>query len=806
MVVDSQNTYSAKLCYISSAVNQGPHCLDWLNDGLACYASNCGLIVFDPKKGEICGVAETSHNHQIYSTRWVRPNPSSGPQVLSTSADHTAILWTWDQAEDQDVLKLHVKLEGHSGIVTIGDATVIQEDEEECILVATTSIDSSIKIWLVDSKGCGTCNQTISLGHGFALDLKFLSVPGVRYPILVYGGEDCKVHILVADDDMGYNESLALPGHEDWVRALDFTTLDSGDVLLASGSQDNLIRIWRFSFEKEEINTENELIDDGELKLKDIRFTLSSEGQSKEVILNLEAVLHGHEGWVYGLHWSTSNAKDVGLDEPLCLLSSSLDKTLILWEAVEDDDGVWLEKARLGDVGGNSLGFYGCCFSPDRRSVIGYGYQGGIYCWHKERDSWCPGVVVGGHFGEVVDIAWDLQGRYLLSASVDQTTRLHGPWVTKEGKRVWHELARPQVHGYDLACLAVLGPYKFASGAEEKVVRAFEAPANFIRNFGNLCLHDVQEDLEKCEVGEGALVPSLGLSNKAVDGKEVPEEEDNQIEDQPYFTPLDLNAPATEDQLMQKTLWVEMCKLYGHVHPLFAMAATHDGSLLASSARAAQAVHANVILWDSKTWRQIDSLSSHQLTVTQLAFSPDDQYLLSVSRDRTWTIYKKKSRVPTSESSLDFTYAKMQNSDKKTGVHTRIIWSCAWFPNSKYFITASRDKQLVVWKLEGDERWVKEAVTTENDAVTAVSVAKVSEAPMEDAYLIATGLESGIINLKSYRPSNTSEPWGTTQQVNPCHRKTVRRLCFHYCEVEDQQSGLHLASCSNDHAVHIYRI
>lgn len=44
-----------------------------------------------------------------------------------------------------------------------------------------------------------------------------------------------------------------------------------------------------------------------------------------------------------------------------------------------------------------------------------------------------------------------------------------------------------------MACIASLGRFRYASGAEEKVVRVFEAPKNFLENFGRICQVDEKE-------------------------------------------------------------------------------------------------------------------------------------------------------------------------------------------------------------------------------------------------------------------------------------------------------------------------
>ncbi|ESO84286.1 hypothetical protein LOTGIDRAFT_176189 [Lottia gigantea] len=90
------------------------------------------------------------------------------------------------------------------------------------------------------------------------------------------------------------------------------------------------------------------------------------------------------------------------------------------------------DHVRVGEVGGNTLGFYGGMFSPDGLKIIAHGYQGAFHHWSLNQitNQWNPSVTGGGHFESVEDIDWDRsEGEFLLSTSADQTTRLHAPWV-----------------------------------------------------------------------------------------------------------------------------------------------------------------------------------------------------------------------------------------------------------------------------------------------------------------------------------------------------------------------------------------
>ena len=96
---------------------------------------------------------------------------------------------------------------------------------------------------------------------------------------------------------------------------------------------------------------------------------------------------------------------------------------------------------------------------------------------------------------------------------------------------------------------------------------------------------------------------------------------------------------------MARTLWPEQQKLYGHVFEVFCVASSHKGDLAASACKAQENKYADIIIWDltkGQTTVPACRLKAHKLTIVQLKFSPDDQYLLSCSRDRQWSLFQRQ--------------------------------------------------------------------------------------------------------------------------------------------------------------------
>lgn len=211
-----------------------------------------------------------------------------------------------------------------------------------------------------------------------------------------------------------------------------------------------------------------------------------------------------------------------------------------------------------------------------------------------------------------------------------------------------------------------------------------------------------------------------------------------------------IKGPPTEETLMQNTLWPEVQKLYGHGYEIFALTATSDGKVLASSCRATNEEHAQIILWDTKTWKQIQKLPAHQLTVTQMKFSPNDRWLLSVSRDRRWTLFET---VDDSVAAAGCNYKVIACTDKKNGIHGRIIWTCDWTHDSRIFATGSRDGKIVAWhKTDTDGGGSLKCYRTlstldfqKTDSITAIAFA--TSFAQNEHYLAAIGLETGHIHI-----------------------------------------------------------
>ncbi|KAH0500295.1 Elongator complex protein 2 [Microtus ochrogaster] len=578
-------------------------------------------------------------------------------------------------------------------------------------------------------------------------------------------------------------KAFRLQGHEGPVYSVHAVYVsDPPDVvhsLIASAAADSTVRLWSKK------GSEVPVLSCGADDCK-VHIAVQRDGQSCEervsvasvvdtsitCAMALETLLAGHENWVNAVHWQPPFYKDGVLQQPVRLLSASMDKTMILW-APDEESGIWLEQVRVGEVGGNTLGFYDCQFGENGTMIIAHAFHGALHLWKQSTVNprqWVPGIVISGHFSGVQDLIWDPEGEFIITTSTDQTTRLFAPWKRRGYQETWHEIARPQIHGYDLKCLAMIDRFQFVSGADEKVLRVFSAPRNFVENFCTISGQSLNYMLcdENNELPEGATVPALGLSNKAVfEGDLVTQNSDEEEL---------LTSPA-----------------FGYPEVIFQPAIL-----------SAQKEHAVIILWSTASWKQVQSLAYHTLTVTQMAFSPDDKFLLAVSRDRTWSLWKRQDVA-----SPEF---------GKTACVARVITKAVTSILST-FSSCEINRKVVVWgecnsNSDRTEHNIGpcSSVLDMGSSVTAVSVCPVLSLPHR--YVVAIGLENGKICLFSWKKTSQEvNDWTRFIETNPSegHTLGIRRLSWKNCSRNARRNDadadwLHFASCGEDHTVKIYRV
>lgn len=727
-------------------------------------------------------------------------------------------------------------------------------------LFVTGSADATVKVWALEA-GEIAALQTIKTTRKYMpLTVALYALDeGDSGLVLAVAGTTNAVQIFTAASGGEFTLQATLPGHENWIRSLDFIREkpeQGSDILLASASQDKYIRLWRIHQ-----GTALSALNAAGLDLSADSLTPGNKihkitaGATKYCII-FEALLLGHDDWIYSARWSRAG------DGKLQLLSASADNSLSVWES-DPESGIWLTAARLGEISrekgattatGSIGGFWTGLWSPAGTTVITLGRTGSWRRWDFDaaEDVWKQNFAISGHTRAVTGISWSQDGVYLLSTSSDQTTRLHAEWATDSATTAsWHEMARPQIHGYDLNCISTLGPSSFVSGADEKLIRVFTEPKAVARMLSRLT-NTAPPPLSS--LPDAANMPVLGLSNKAITITEPapefqttnassidasdPQQQQSQSQPQPQeqkqqdpdpsastTSPLNDAHPPFEESLSRHTLFPETEKLYGHGYEISCLAASPDGSLIASACKASSLNHAVIRLFETAPrWTEVrPPLAAHALTVARVRFSADGRYLLSVGRDRQWVVFGRRRRQQQQQQQA----GEKDGEEKEVGEgalfrvvqaeqkgHARMILDCAWAPvaglgGARVFATAGRDKLVKVWvrkgvdeKEEEEEKFELGKAVTEEHPVTALDF--VPEVTAEGLLLLAVGTEAGKLSVLSLKVAGGEAEVVSTLVVRPelCLPKAVTQLAWR--PAREGQQVRELAVAGEDGSLRIY--
>ena len=622
----------------------------------------------------------------------------------------------------------------------------------------------------------------------------------------------------------------SLVGHENDIRDIAIVSPEKYDdaksIFFCSCSQDSYIRVWNTTkLDKNDLSTladnlntskTNSIYDEYKSKTSYVikvpihdKEDINLKNKYEYYNITLDSVLSGHEDVVSSVTWGK-------IDDNFVILSSSLDFSVGIW-VFDKKYNIWDKKYSLGEMIGNKHAFFYATFLNSYKEVLAYSYHGSLYYWKMNNEGKFEAVpVVHGHFDEVTDIRWDPSNNILFSCSHDETTRCFGKW---EKNKSWNEINRPQIHGYPIHSLSCINTNikkeenknedlicKIISASEEKVLRMFNPPFNIIKFLKELSKKELKfkndnsnEFYEKKYGNVEGSKQALGLLNREVVLEEKDEEASNfdyskfdpdailtNKSEQVYVSKYNYEIPPDEDFLSNNTLWPEEAKMYGHGNEIYTIDISHDGKFLASGQKAQEVKNAKLYLWNVETKKLIGKLDGCTLTIVQISFSPKDNYLLTVSRDRSWNLYIKK----------DNTYELYQN---LKNAHKRIIWCCSWSCDEKYFITGSRDKFISIWSKDDKNKFKKYATLENKTPVTAIEFIGKSFQD-GDCYVFIVGFEDGKINIGKFSVKNKKIEiiYELNEFLAHCAKvNKIRSFC-------NKENKCYFATCSEDFSVRIF--
>ena len=257
-------------------------------------------------------------------------------------------------------------------------------------------------------------------------------------------------------------------------------------------------------------------------------------------------------------------------------------------------------------------------------------------------------------------------------------------------------------------------------------------------------------------------------------------------------------------QAVFKVLPVTRCtsRLVGHTEAVLIVSFSPDSKVLASGSG-----DATVRLWDIDTEMPIETLTGHTTWVQVLAWSPNAERLLSGSRDG--RIFVWKGTTP-----------------RKLNGHKNFITSASWEPlhanpSCNRVVTASKDKTLKIWRVDGSSTREECTLSAHTACVTCVKWGGggLIYSSSEDRLLIVWNAGDGSVRHTLRGHAHWVNTFALSTDLvlrSGCYDHTRKRLETHemqpyaakrYADVMKGTANVEvLASCSDDNTLIIWRV
>jgi WD40 repeat protein len=608
------------------------------------------IKLWDRETGAVFATLE-GHSDTINSVKF----SPSGELIASCSDDNTIRLWNTSTIEatrkETGIVKACRPLKGHeSGVNSIA----FSPDNK---LVASGSSDDRVILWDIETGK----KLTIIRHSGTVRAVAFSQDPDTGDLLVASASNDCTVKLWRKAQEAPDSDPGTFRGHEDWVKALGFSNdaKDSPDSEPTTlGDYDDWVRAIAFSNDAKLLASGS---DDRQVKIwstaKEPYVCLATFGDHVDWVRtvafspNKELLVSGSDDNTIIL-WNVAKLQKrailSGHSDQVNTVDVSRDNQLVISASNDMSVKIWdIKTGEMSTLGEHSDYVRAAVFSPNGEQIVSISDDNSVKLWDtKKRESFTP---LDGDLGPVNKIKFSLKGDLIASLSENGTIRL------------WDSTGKPQsmLKGH-LDCVKCISfspdGASLVSGSDDKTVRLWDMSAGTRRVI---------------DTTNGHLGPVKCIAFLPLPGP---------------LDPKQLVASGSDDTTVR--LW-NMEKgtmeriLVGHQDRVNYIAYSSGRDLLASASDDKRVIvwyhrtgepkfaliHPNEVtfvdfsgdqivsasndyrvwIWDADQGTQHSSLEDHKGLVTAIAISPDKNLVATASEDNTikiWSFKKGRQEVP----------------------------------------------------------------------------------------------------------------------------------------------------------------
>jgi WD40 repeat protein/DNA-binding CsgD family transcriptional regulator/GTPase SAR1 family protein len=520
-----------------------------------------------------------------------------------------------------------------------------------------------------------------------------------------------------------------LQDHKGWIRSIAFSPDGS---ILASSSSDKTIKLWevktgkcRHTLEEHSktvqavafaprVQAESQDIADTETMNSVDMLLASGDGNGIIRLWNAETgaclkTLNAHDDHRI---WSIAFSPQLDRSNRQILASIGDDQTVKLWD-VELGNCLRTLPKQIGQI-------HSIAFSPDGQTLASIGDQS-VKLWNVETAE-CRQPPLEGHTGRIWSVAFNADGKILASGSEDQMVKL---WDIDTGQ------CRQTFQGYTRGVRSIAfspNHQTLASGGEDGTVRLWNLQTSqyvhrFYGHTGRIWSVAFSPDGQLLASGSDDRTIKLWNVNTGYCQDTLYGHSDwvRSIAFSPDGKTLISGSDDCLIWLWDVSTAKTIKQFQGHEDWIWSVAFSSDGNKIASCGG-----DRKVMIWDAATGQRLETLEEHTEPLRAVAFSPDGQFLVSGGDDqviRLWEVATGKCLntlvghvgwIRSLAFSPDGTKLASGGSDHSIRLwevstgdlletlqrHTSRIRSVAFSADGRLLASGSKDETIQLWDME----------------------------------------------------------------------------------------------------------